>query len=197
MREPVNINMDQAVRIRSYVPGDLDKTRTLWSTVPPYRPGDEAETQAIYNRALAAREASDRWISLKDVSDPVRSAGWVVVSASPSGMDRVVGFVEVAGESAFRQMPQNMPLANEWRQRDDLAQLTRLSVHPAVWRSGVGTRLVETAIEWCREEGFRTVALNTTSPQKPALQLYRKLGFREVGRSFLDRYELVWLELPL
>jgi ribosomal protein S18 acetylase RimI-like enzyme len=31
----------------------------------------------------------------------------------------------------------------------------------------------------------------------PALAMYRRLGFQEVGRSFAGIFELVWLELLL
>jgi ribosomal protein S18 acetylase RimI-like enzyme len=61
---------------------------------------------------------------------------------------------------------------------------------------GLGTRLCQTVIEWSRPR-YGTLVVNTTTPQKPALQLYRKLGFQEVGLSFVDRYELVWLERRL
>ena len=40
------------------------------------------------------------------------------------------------------------------------------------------------------------LVLNTTAAQLPALALYRSLGFREIGRSYLDVYELVWMRLP-
>ena len=49
----------------------------------------------------------------------------------------------------------------------------------------------------CRESGFRTIVLNTTSAQEPAPRLYRKLGFREAARSFLGEFELVWFERSL
>ena len=39
--------------------------------------------------------------------------------------------------------------------------------------------------------------LNTTTPQRPAIALYKRLGFREAERTFLDKYELVWLRLDL
>jgi hypothetical protein len=40
-------------------------------------------------------------------------------------------------------------------------------------------------------DGPRSLVLNTTSAQLAALALYRGLGFREIGRSYLDVYELV------
>ena len=66
-----------------------------------------------------------------------------------------------------------------------------------MWRQGIGTRLTEVAIDWCRDHGVRTLVLNTTTPQRPAIGLYTKLGFREVGRTFIDRYELVWLRVEV
>ena len=48
-------------------------------------------------------------------------------------------------------------------------------------------------ISWSASSGLRTLVLNTTAAQLPALALYRGLGFREIGRSYLDLYELVWL----
>jgi ribosomal protein S18 acetylase RimI-like enzyme len=42
--------------------------------------------------------------------------------------------------------------------------------------------------------GLRSLVLNTTVAQLPALALYRKLGFNELGRSYLGSYELVWMQ---
>jgi hypothetical protein len=50
-------------------------------------------------------------------------------------------------------------------------------------------------ISFSATDGLRSLVLNTTSAQPPALALYASLGFREIGRSHLDVYELVWLRL--
>jgi hypothetical protein len=42
--------------------------------------------------------------------------------------------------------------------------------------------------------GFRSLVLNTTAAQIPALALYGKLGFHELGRSYLGSYEPVWMQ---
>ena len=52
-------------------------------------------------------------------------------------------------------------------------------------------------VEAMYERALCALDLNTTTPQKPAIGLYHKLGFREAGRTFLDRYELVWVRLEL
>jgi ribosomal protein S18 acetylase RimI-like enzyme len=45
--------------------------------------------------------------------------------------------------------------------------------------SGIGTKLVEAAIDWLRERGAPRVILWTASPNKAAKALFRHLRFRE------------------
>jgi hypothetical protein len=44
---------------------------------------------------------------------------------------------------------------------------------------------------------MRSLILNITSPQIPALGLYFDLGFMEAGRYFKGMFEMVLLELEL
>ena len=57
--------------------------------------------------------------------------------------------------------------------------------------------MIQAAAEWCRGREYKLLVLNTTPPQTPAMNLYCKVGFREMGRSYIGRYELVWFELAL
>jgi hypothetical protein len=50
---------------------------------------------------------------------------------------------------------------------------------------------------WACYTGFEKIVVQTTAPQLLALNLYRKLGFAEMGRCYVGPYELVWSELPL
>jgi GNAT superfamily N-acetyltransferase len=105
----------------------------------------------------------------------------------------------MVGVQAFRVgevISSRHPLAIAWQERGGGAELRRLRVAPEARGQSLGTRLCQTVINWSRER-FSTLVVNTTTPQEPALQLYRKLGFQEAGISFIDRYELVWLELVL
>ena len=181
---------------------DRPQVEALWKGLSPYRPGDEPEVEAMYERALRARDAGDsRWKSLEamesDDLPPGCLENWVAVEQSGRGEDRVVGTVQVVSPTALSEMPADHPLSRELRLRDDVAELRLMRVAEDVWRQGIGTRLAEFAIDWCRSRGIRTLVLNTTTPQRPAIGLYQKLGFREVGRTFLDRYELVWLRVGL
>ncbi|XP_052397354.1 N-acetyltransferase family 8 member 7 [Carassius gibelio] len=57
---------------------------------------------------------------------------------------------------------------------------------------GVGTQLVETAVEFCKEQGLSRVIIEISSPQTAALSLFRKLGFIVTsGNSKTHAYHLV------
>ena len=183
-------------------PSDEPQAEALWKGMSPYRPGDEAEVEAMYERANRARDAGDgRWKALgaSAPDDPIQdaSASWVAAVPSESGEERIVGTAQVIGPTTLAEMPPDLPLGREWHLRDDVAELKRLRVADDMWRRGVGTRLTQAVIDWCRLHGFRTLVLNTTTPQKPPITLYKRVGFREADRTFLDKYELVWLCLDL
>lgn len=52
---------------------------------------------------------------------------------------------------------------------------------PSIRRMGVGTRLMNVLIQAAKERGQRGIFL-TVADANPALELYRKCGFKEVGR---------------
>ena len=190
------------ITVRAMRPGERPRAEALWESVGPYRPEDAPEVEAMRERARRAMAAGDRrWKRSEDPvpgdSPPTRSAHWVAVVPSGRGGDRIVGTCQVVGPTHLSQMPAEVHLRREWRLRDGVAELSHLRVTDDVWRGGVGTRLVEAAVDWCRRHGFSTLVLSTTTPQRPAIALYAKLGFREMGRTFLGSYELVWLSLDL
>lgn len=66
-------------------------------------------------------------------------------------------------------------------------ELLRMIVSPTCRRMGLGRRLAQTVVDFCREQGFSEVMLETSSTQKAAVALYKKLGFRhDVFQSKTD-----------
>jgi ribosomal protein S18 acetylase RimI-like enzyme len=49
-------------------------------------------------------------------------------------------------------------------------------------RVGLGTALLERAVEWARSVGVEKVVLEVFSTNEAAISLYRRLGFEEEGR---------------
>ena len=60
---------------------------------------------------------------------------------------------------------------------DETAQLRWFLVNPDARGRGLGHQLIDGAIAFCREHGFKKVALWTISELKAAAHLYRQAGF--------------------
>lgn len=59
-------------------------------------------------------------------------------------------------------------------------ELAKLAVNPAIQRKGLGYKLCIAVIEKARELGAHTIFLESNTRLKPAIALYRKLGFKEL-----------------
>ena len=62
------------------------------------------------------------------------------------------------------------------------AQLRWLILHPEVRGHGLGRKLVEEALAFCRDAGYSFVFLWTVSTLPAAAGLYRSVGFRETEK---------------
>jgi GNAT superfamily N-acetyltransferase len=87
---------------------------------------------------------------------------WIVREAEGSA----VGMANVA---VFTRMPRPGVPDVHW------AYVANVWVGPAHRRRGVGTHLMETVVDWAREEGMVRIVLN---PSEMSLPLYRGLGFQ-------------------
>jgi len=64
----------------------------------------------------------------------------------------------------------------------DEGHILDVAVHPEVRGGGVGRLLVEKVLEECRGNGASFVSLEVRESNLPAIALYRKMGFAEVGK---------------
>ncbi len=77
---------------------------------------------------------------------------------------------------------------------DHGAEVRRLRVHTDYRRMGVGAKLMEQALSFCRHHGYLKVTLDVRIERGPAIALFEKFGFqlnrtREInGRRMLDFY---------
>ena len=99
--------------------------------------------------------------------DPDRD---IVVSAHLGGV--LIGSISIVGERAGTGR----------------AQLRFFLVDPKYQGHGAGKALLNTALEWCRERGFRKVFLWTVDHLPRSRQLYEQAGFRVTSRCTDDRY---------
>ena len=74
------------------------------------------------------------------------------------------------------------------------AEMRRLRVHHGFRRQGIGTRLMEHAISFCRKKDFLKVVLDVRTERVSAISLFDNFGFincreRELGgRKIIDFY---------
>ncbi|MCZ6528816.1 MAG: GNAT family N-acetyltransferase [Chloroflexi bacterium] len=64
------------------------------------------------------------------------------------------------------------------------AHLARLAVQPSHQREGLGTALVNDAIESIQQIGLGQLSVNTQEKNTSSRRLYEKLGFRTTGKEF-------------
>jgi GNAT superfamily N-acetyltransferase len=65
--------------------------------------------------------------------------------------------------------------------RPGVACAHQFAVDPRHQGSGIGRLLLERAEQWARESGFLELALDTAEPAHHLVDLYQRLGYRQVG----------------
>lgn len=68
------------------------------------------------------------------------------------------------------------------RRSDELAEITRMRVHPNFQRRGFGRAILERLEDRARKLGYRELYLETTVQQVGAQALYRATGYQETHR---------------
>jgi ribosomal protein S18 acetylase RimI-like enzyme len=82
------------------------------------------------------------------------------------------------------------------RNADGSFELVKMGVDEKAQGKKIGYRLAEAAIAKAREQGADQVVLHSATLLKPAIGLYRKLGFREVPRAE-NHYERCDIKMAL
>jgi uncharacterized damage-inducible protein DinB/GNAT superfamily N-acetyltransferase len=92
----------------------------------------------------------------------------------------VLGTVTVCGpyDLATAQWAVDAP----WFRDRDTAHFHQFAVAPAHQRRGVGRRLIAACEQWARSGGFKHMALDTALPAVDLRNLYKRLGYTDVGQ---------------
>lgn len=69
------------------------------------------------------------------------------------------------------------------RRTQEEAELRRMSVAADSRRHGIGGKLLETAEAFCGRKGYCRIRLTSVSLLQPAIAMYRKYGYQQVGEE--------------
>ena len=64
-------------------------------------------------------------------------------------------------------------------------EVNRMSVSREARRLGLGKKLMENVIKHASQDGYTRVYLTTSNGQAGAIELYKKMGFEDIGREGL------------
>ena len=132
--------------------------------IRPPRPTDSAAIASLMGELGYPAWPEEIPARLKELAlDAKSSAMWV---AELDG--RAVG---IATARKFPAIHQSAPVV--W--------LTVLVVAESARGRGVGTRLVNEAEEWAREQGARRIALTSALHREEAHDFYKRLGYEQTG----------------
>ena len=128
------------------------------------RPAAEADRRALAELFAAVAEERDGIATEPPVDVARLAAHWRLDGTIVADADGVI-----AGE---------IRIDASWMGFGDIGMMVA-----AGWRArGVGTALVEAAIDWGRDHGLHKLALGVFPHNHAAIALYRKCGFAEEGR---------------
>lgn len=159
------------MRVRQFGPGLRERETVVLRT--DLRPGDIGRVISLHGRLYAEEYGFDPTFEAY-VAGPLAefvlcsSPGQRLWIAERAG--QIVGSVAVVAAS------------------ENVAQLRWLLVHPSARRGGLGTRLLNEAIAFSKDSGYRSIILWTVSSLVAAAQLYSSAGFNKVDEKPGDRW---------
>jgi len=150
-------------------------------TIRKYREGDIAPIKTLVDSIMGSefKEAQGAYPTsdLENIPDSYGKIGDVFFIAE-NGKD-VVGTVAIKKED------------------DRCALLRRLFVSPHYRNRQIGVKLIERAIQFCHEVGYKELIFKTTSQMEGAIKLCQKKGFVQRAQIVLGDVELLKFTLSL
>ncbi|MEX1007199.1 MAG: GNAT family N-acetyltransferase [Acidimicrobiia bacterium] len=135
-------------------------------------------------------------LGLRQTGTDLGPGSWDADVASHEAL--AANYLDVRGDFVVGELEGVIVAMGALRPFDDTrVEMKRVRVHPDHQRLGFGDAIVERLEQAARELGYDAVHLDTTTQQEPAIAMYLKRGYHEVGRAALRRFDLVLMEKPL
>ena len=165
--------------------------------IRPFDERDHADCRELYKAGLLGGKLApnDTGVDIDDIRsayllDPLNSF-WVAVISQ-----------EAPPELAGWLSPEDRPgcvvgMVGVQHHDEGVGEIRRLRVHPRHRRRGIGARMLETAIRFCRESGCLKVQLDSFVAQEPAIRLFERYHFRHGRTRQIGGKDLLYFYLDL
>jgi ribosomal protein S18 acetylase RimI-like enzyme len=151
--------------------------KSLSLHIRPFEPADQDHARRLILEGLGERFGSiDETLNadLDDISGTYVAAGHPFVVAEVAGKLAGTGALLIQGQ--------------------ELAQIVRVTVHPAHRSRRIGLAIVTHLLAFARQRGITRVIVETNLDWESAIALYRRCGFAEYGRDEISVYMKLDLE---
>jgi len=163
--------------------------------IRPYQPADETAILEIWNAALT--------------HDPISPATWrsrVLLDPNFQPEGCPVAVVDGQPRGFLLSLTRQVPFFTDGLQPDQ-AWITAFAVHPAWQGQGLGSALLQTALDRLRRQGVRTVTIATYLPHyffpgvdveayAPGLAFLTRRGFTVIARPLSMQADLTGFQIP-
>jgi ribosomal protein S18 acetylase RimI-like enzyme len=83
------------------------------------------------------------------------------------------------------------------RQESGVGEIRRLRVRTDARRRGIGAKLLEAAVQFCKDHQYLKIRLDTYMDREPAIHLFEKFKFRHSRTRDLNGKQLLYFYLDL
>ena len=146
-----------------------------------YEPRDRDVVKRLYVEGLIGGHIApnDTGLDIEDVQGAYFSSPGNHLWVAENEKGEVVGMIAV---QIYRQSE---------------GEIRRLRVRQDARRRGIGAKLLETAIQWCKDFGCLKVTLDTYMERDPALKLFEKFKFKHSRTRDVSGKSLLYFYLDL
>lgn len=177
----------------------MERISPITARIRTYQPNDLATCRALYREGLLGGHLADNdtGLDIDDIAaaylqDPGNHF-WVAEAQEtiqPFNVNYTIPAGTVLGMIGVQRAGDN-------HEDSSAGEIRRLRVRQDIRRRGVGSKLLETAVQFCHDHSYIKVVLDTFIDREPALRLFEKFSFRHSRTRDVSGKQLLYFYLDL
>jgi ribosomal protein S18 acetylase RimI-like enzyme len=146
-----------------------------------YKPADLPACRKLYKEGLLGGKIAenDTGLDIDDIEQAYMQRPGSHFWVAENHLHQVVGMIGVQ------------------QHEEGVGEIRRLRVLVDHRRRGIGTMLVEKAVQFCNDKGYLKIALDTFIDREPAIKLFEKFHFHHARSRTVGGKEMMYFYLDL